>query len=38
MHKSTNLIIVKIVTGIRREDRRSFRDQRTNEHKEMHAV
>ena len=30
--------IVKIVTGIRREGRRTFRDQRTNEHEKMHAI
>jgi len=30
--------IVRIVIEIRREGRRNFRDQRTDEHEEMHTV
>jgi len=30
--------IVRIITGIHREGRRSFRDQRTNVHKELCTV
>ena len=30
--------IVRIMTGIHREGKESFRDQRTDKHEEMHAV